>query len=701
MNLVFHNPAAAIGLAALALPLLIHLLTRRTPLRLRFPTVRFIRSAQANLSALYRVRHRVMLIVRTLLLAAVLAAFLKPFWHGGSVAAAGPGSRRRAVIIVLDASMSMGYSRGGGGPLARGREAARKLIDSLDGDDLCNFVVAAAAPRAVSGEPTDNRFHLRRELAAVAPTLERAEIDAALGEALRQLEPLAGVRKEIHFISDFQRANWTEVKFDRIPAATRRAFISVAEKNPRNLAVTSLTVTPSAPVVGEAVEVTCKVGNFSPQTEAVTLRLALGEEAPIERALELRAGQTVSTSFRVRANEARTYEGTVALAADDLPADDERCFTLQVAERVEALVLTDEMKGDEGASHRFLARALDPLEGGAGGTFRCTLRAPDALGPAELARAQIVFVCGARALSEKAAERLLEWTRAGGSLVWFLGAQDDVRSLELVSRLAGAGATTLPFEPGSPIDYGARGRYALLAEGMFDDPMLRAFREARDLRQIPFRRLYGTRRDREQGEILLRYDDGNVALARQGVEAGTLLLCNFSPRPADGDLVKRALFVPLMHELGRGIRPGGGAWSRHVVGHPCTAWVPFAAGRPLPALKAPSGATIDAVVEPEGESAAVIAPRTTERGLHRVFDGDRLLASIAVNVDSRESDLAALTLEQVQALGGMGGAAVGANVADGRALDRLVEGLPLWQWFLLAGLVLMALEQSLAWLWRR
>ena len=65
--LVFTNPALWVGAVVLALPLIVHLLTRKTSRTLIFPTVRFIRKVQASQSAIYRLRH-LLLLVRNLFL---------------------------------------------------------------------------------------------------------------------------------------------------------------------------------------------------------------------------------------------------------------------------------------------------------------------------------------------------------------------------------------------------------------------------------------------------------------------------------------------------------------------------------------------------------------------------------------------------------------------------------------------------------
>src|SRR5436309_1287611 len=174
--LVFTNPALWAGALALSVPLIVHWLTRRTSRTLIFPTVRFIRKVQASQSAIYRLRHLLLMLVRTALLALLLLAFLKPVLQKNTLSAGDALESRHAVIIVLDASPSMGYAGGVASPFARGRLAGQKILDELHDRDVANLVVAAAAPWPSFNEPTANRFHLKQDLHLARLTQERADM---------------------------------------------------------------------------------------------------------------------------------------------------------------------------------------------------------------------------------------------------------------------------------------------------------------------------------------------------------------------------------------------------------------------------------------------------------------------------------------------------------------------------------------------
>src|SRR5260221_12500207 len=106
----FLNPSLLPWIAAASVPLIIHLLTRRTRRRMDLPTVKFLQRTLANQSRLFKWRHLLMLLVRTLAVTALILMFLKPMLSSSLAASA---DERVAAVVVLDVSASMNYSAGG------------------------------------------------------------------------------------------------------------------------------------------------------------------------------------------------------------------------------------------------------------------------------------------------------------------------------------------------------------------------------------------------------------------------------------------------------------------------------------------------------------------------------------------------------------------------------------------------------------
>src|SRR5207302_826857 len=100
-GVTFLHPLALLGLAAAAIPALLHLLERRTPPEAEFPPLRYLRDAERQSARRLRLRHLLLLILRTALVAVIVLAAARPILPtgvgGGSGGSGGNGSGSVAV----------------------------------------------------------------------------------------------------------------------------------------------------------------------------------------------------------------------------------------------------------------------------------------------------------------------------------------------------------------------------------------------------------------------------------------------------------------------------------------------------------------------------------------------------------------------------------------------------------------------------
>ena len=205
MSFFFLHPLYLFGLAAASLPILIHLLNRRRLKRIRFPAVRFVLLSQKRISRSYRLRHWLLLALRTLAVILLALLLANPIFQTGAGLFAGSGPV--SLVILLDNSLSMTWSGDGNG-FKQAEEAARLLISSLNDGDR-----AALIPTNISAK---ERFRLKGEKEVLLKELDRIEIAdgtanfaVALGKAYELLNEPAS-QKEIRLISDLGLTGWDE-----------------------------------------------------------------------------------------------------------------------------------------------------------------------------------------------------------------------------------------------------------------------------------------------------------------------------------------------------------------------------------------------------------------------------------------------------------------------------------------------------------
>ena len=180
--MIWLQPLAWIGAAAIAVPVIVHLLARRQAVVEAFPTLRFLRTAQSSAVRRHRISEWLLLAVRIAIVAAAAAALAQPFFVTRARGAA--LSARLARAIVVDASASMRRQAPDG---RAGVDVAR--------DRARQFSAAAAA--STMGEATD--------------------VPAAIDGAVAWLRAQPGHR-ELVVISDFADGVVSAADIARVPA---------------------------------------------------------------------------------------------------------------------------------------------------------------------------------------------------------------------------------------------------------------------------------------------------------------------------------------------------------------------------------------------------------------------------------------------------------------------------------------------------
>lgn len=184
-----------IGLAAAAIPALLHLFERQPPPDAEFPALRYLREAERESARRLKLQHLLLLLLRTALIVLVVLAAARPIVPTRASGAHEPTS----LVVILDNSPSAGVVVDGRPVLDRLRTVARSSVEAAgEGDRLWLVLADGVARRGSRATLAAAAAH-----AAVAPI--RLDLTQAVERAVRlvEAEPLAA--REIHLVSDLQR----------------------------------------------------------------------------------------------------------------------------------------------------------------------------------------------------------------------------------------------------------------------------------------------------------------------------------------------------------------------------------------------------------------------------------------------------------------------------------------------------------------
>ncbi len=199
----FLHPLALLGLAAAAIPALLHLLERRVPPEAEFPPIRYLSEAERQSARRLKLRHLLLLVLRTTLIALIVMAAARPLVRSrGPVA--GEAHEPTALALVLDNSPSSGAVMDGRPLIERLKAAARAAIGRAATGDRLWLMLSDGVARAGS------RDALLATVDSVVPGWRRLNLTEAVARASRLVdaEPVPG--REVAVVSDLQRTTFGE-----------------------------------------------------------------------------------------------------------------------------------------------------------------------------------------------------------------------------------------------------------------------------------------------------------------------------------------------------------------------------------------------------------------------------------------------------------------------------------------------------------
>src|SRR5690349_12428802 len=107
--MAFLAPLFFVGLAAIAVPVFVHLIQRERKDVIQFPSLMFLQKIPYQSVERRRIHNWWLLLMRATAMALIVAAFSRPFFTQAAATAAAAATGAREVVILLDRSASMGY----------------------------------------------------------------------------------------------------------------------------------------------------------------------------------------------------------------------------------------------------------------------------------------------------------------------------------------------------------------------------------------------------------------------------------------------------------------------------------------------------------------------------------------------------------------------------------------------------------------
>jgi Mg-chelatase subunit ChlD len=670
----FLSPFLLLGLGAIAVPVLVHLIQRERKRVIEFPSLMFVQKIPYQSVRRRRIRHWALLLLRAAAIALIVGAFARPFLPASAAAALAASGGSREVVILLDQSASMGY----GDRWQRAQSEASKVIDSIGAGDKATLVLFSRNAEE-NMRATSDRGRLQGALRAAQLTAGGTRFGPALKLAESILTRSNLQRREAVLISDFQKTGWSGSEDVHFSDGITLTPVSVATETVANIAVPSVTFARSSFSNQERITVTAGVANRS-GTPAANVPVSLEIEGHVIETLPVNvaANASGSVSFSPFTLTEPSVHGVVKAGNDPLPADNTFDFIVTPSQSVSILVVDS---GSDNSSF-YLTKAL-----GIGNTpaFKTEVVSAGRVTPQMLERRSAVVLNDAIMPPGLTGGALKKFVEGGGGLLVAVGEHTNWPPNE---------ADMLPGQLGSVVDR-MDGRGATIGFRDYSHPVFEVFKAPRsgDFSAARVMR-YRTIQPTADARVLARYDDGGIAVAERRLGAGRIIVLTTTLDDSWNDLELKPVYLPLVHQLVRYV-------ARY---EQSSSWATVGQVVDLATLLKSKADRV--VVTPAGDRRQIGAndPSILELNEHGAYE-IRSAATpsgrpdrIAVNIDPAESDLAPIDTSELVA------AATGHASQTATSTEKAAELTPeeaekrqnIWWYLLMAGLAMLVAELVVA-----
>jgi len=560
----FLNPLMLIGISAISIPIIIHLLNRRKFQRVIWAAMRFLKTSVQQNQRRIHLEDILLLIMRCLLIAIIVLTLARPAIKSSATGILGA---KTTSIIILDNSYSMSASDGTSDWFTRGQNVAYEIISNMQPGSSSALFLASDIVRPVIPEPTYDVNLLRKAIKEARVCGRTSDLLPLIKQAVEMLKVRPAIRREIYTITDGQSLAWKNMKeIQNLFAEAKKeniqvSIILVGEPQERNLGINRFSVASGLCPVNQPIRFEVQVNNYGEVEEKdIKVNLSVDDNPPCDEVVidNIPSGTSKTVSLFAKFYKDGFHSLNSKITGDRLPADDTLSLAIKTVKEVRILLVD----GNPGAEARegqafFLKNAIQPVPPAEAPQYflKPTVVYVKDLTNIKFDDFDVVFLLDVSELSDQTINALDYFVNRGGGLVIFPG---PLTASRYYNNVLFDKFSLLPAKLGNiKGDYNNRELFFSFQSKDYNHPIVEIWNDPSSgtLSSAKFYAAYDLLVPQNNSNsvantrIILNYNDGKPAIVEKAKGFGRVVLFSSTANTFWNDLPVRPAFVPLIHRL--------------------------------------------------------------------------------------------------------------------------------------------------------
>lgn len=672
----FLHPWFLWALAALAIPVIIHLFNFRRFKTVYFSNVGFLREVKEETAARSKVKHLLVLAARILVLAFLVFAFAQPFIPNKNN---NLSTGKKFVSVYIDNSFSMNAVSGGRSLLDKAKQAAKEVAKNYGADDQFQLLTNDFEGKHQRLVGKEEFLTMVDEIEATPAVRNLTEISKRQKDALSREN---STNRIAYLLSDYQQ-NMGDLSVD---SSVTYNLVPLAADAQANVYIDSCWFTEPVQLLGQQAMLIVKITNSGEKAvENNRLVMKLNGQAKGMSELNIEEQSFVYDTLTFTIAQAGWNKAELSIQDYPITYDDNYFVAFNVVEKVKVLSLNDSR------ANQFLdAMFKNQVE------FDYTSTTEGGFNADMLQGTQLVVLDNLKSVSSSLAAAINAYIADGGAVAVFPGAKAEMESYNRFLNNLGANSITGFSE--QPQELASLN----LQQNVFKD----VFERVPDNMNLPKVLKYYTfsRSAASTEEAVLTLKDGNSFFSRYPTKGGNLYVCASPLDKEYSELPVHAIFVPMLYKMAV-LNVKGGNIS-YFIGDKTRieADAPKAAGDKVYKIKGENVELIPEQFAVGNKMLLGINEQVKKAGFYNLgIEGNAAQDVLALNFDRRESDLKFSAASDLKSKYPQGNVNIvnGANVEVAALVKELDRGIALWKWCLVLALLFLGIEIALLRFWKR